>query len=344
MRTGVPPAIVLLLALHGLALLAEPVAPAAADRQHRDYSYAPPTALRFRDAEGRWRWPFIYPWRPAAVSGAFIEDRSRPVPVRLFLRGAPYRLAGIVKWDRHLLGVAEPAQIFLLGADRYGRDVLSRLIVGARLSLFAGLIAAALALGLGIVVGATAGFYGGRVDGALSWCLTVCLSLPWIYLLLAARSLLPLDLPPARSFLLTAMLIGAVGWARPATLVRAATIGERGRDYVAAARGCGASDFRLLTRHVLPQAIGVVATQGAMMAPRYVLAEITLSFLGLGVSEPAVSWGTLTAAMMPPGLLSSHWWLATPLAAIVGMFALYDRAAREIERTGRHGTEVRCDE
>jgi peptide/nickel transport system permease protein len=320
-RVALPPAVVVLLALHGLALLADPLAPYAPDQQNRELSYAPPTRLHLQDAEGRWHlMPFIY-------SG----QGMRPVPLRLFPRGATYRLAGLLKWDRHLFGVAEPGQLFLLGTDRYGRDVLSRLIVGARLSLFAGLLAAALALGLGIVVGGTAGFYGGWMDGVLTWGINVCLSLPWLYLLLAARSLLPLDLPPAGGFLLTAALIGAVGWARPATLIRAVTLAERERDYVLAAQSCGASNFRLLARHVLPQAVGVLVTQAALMAPRYVLAEITLSFLGLGVSEPTASWGTLTAGMMPLGLVVSHWWLAAPLAAIAGMFALYDRAARELE-------------
>lgn len=337
---GLPLAGLLLIALHLAALLADPIAPYSATEQRRDLSYSPPTAIRLRDASGRWHaWPFVDAPRHVGDSlAARRSDEGTTVPVRLFVTGTPYRLLGLIPARRHLFGVDFPARIALLGTDRYGRDVFSRVVVGARLSLFAGAIAAGLSIALGLLVGAVAGFYGGWPDAVLSWLAGVCLSLPWTYLLLAARSLLPLDLPPTSAFLVTAVLIGAVGWARPAFLVRAVTAAERGRGYVEAARSCGASDARILARHVLPQAIGVVTTQAAMLAPRFVLAEITLSFLGLGVSDPTPSWGTLAAAMIPPGLVLSHWWLATPLVAVVGVFALYDRVARELElmpTTGR---------
>lgn len=328
----VPRAVALLAALHLCALVAEPVAPYPAGEQHREYSYAPPTRLHLVDGQGRWhRWPFVYATagdRP----GEYREDRSRMFPLKVLVKGRPYGLTPAIGWDRHLVGVDEPARLFLLGTDRYGRDILARLLAGARLSLFAGLIAAALALALGALVGGVAGYWGGWLDGALVWLTGACLALPWVYLLLAARTLLPLDLPPGRAFLLTAALIGVVGWARPALLIRAVTIGARDQDYALAARACGASTLRVLVRHVLPQSVGVAVTQAAIMTPRFVLAEITLSFLGLGVSEPAASWGTLTAAMIPPALVLAHWWLAAPLVAIVGIFALYDLAARELER------------
>jgi peptide/nickel transport system permease protein len=328
---GATAALVALVALHLAALLADPLAPYAAAEQHRELSYAPPTRLHLVDAAGRWHVvPFVY--APEAADGAVAGDRTRAWPLRLFPRSAPYRLAGVIQFDRRLFGVDQPAHVFLLGTDRYGRDVFSRLVLGARLSLFAGLIATLLALVLGVLVGGVAGFFGGWLDGALNWLTNVCLSLPWIYLLLTARSLLPLDIPPGRAFVATAVLIGVVGWARPAVLVRAVARAERSRDYVLAARSCGASPLRLLARHVLPQAAGVVVTQAALMAPRFVLAEITLSLLGLGVSEPAASWGTLAAAMIPPGQVLTHWWLGAPLAAIAALFALYDRAARDLER------------
>lgn len=335
MRAHLPGVIVALAALHGLALVAEAVAPYAPDEQCRDLGYAPPTRLHIVDAEGRWHArPFVYAFVPDVAAGVrgYREDRRRTFPLRAFPSGARYTVLGLVEGRWHLFGVDRPARVFLLGADRYGRDVLSRLLVGARLSLFAGLVAAVLALGIGVAIGGAAGYCGGRVDVVLTWLAGVCLSLPWIYLLLAVRSVLPLDLPTGRAFLVTSLLIGVVGWARSAFLVRAVVAGERDRDYVVAARSLGASDLRLLGRHILPQAAGVIATQAAILAPRFVLAEVTLSFLGLGVGEPTPSWGTMTAALIPPGLVLSHWWLAAPLPAVAGVFALYDRAARDLER------------
>ncbi|HEY3381197.1 MAG TPA: ABC transporter permease [Vicinamibacterales bacterium] len=337
-----PNAVMALLALHALVLFADPLAPDAPDRQHRDLALAPPTRLHFVDTAGRWHLrPLVYPFWMDPASRAPREDPSRAMPLQLWSRGAPYRLGGLVGWDRHLLGVDEPARLFLLGTDRYGRDLLSRLVIGARPTLYAGLMATVIALGLGIVIGTVAGYHGGWLDGVLMWLTDACLSLPWFYLLLALRSLLPLDLSPVRTFLLTAGLVGAVGWARPARLIRAVVLSERDGDHVLAARSCGATAFRVLARHVMPQAIGVAVTQAALLAPRYVLAEITLSFLGLGVAEPTASWGTLTAGMIPPGLVLSHWWLAAPLGAIVAVVALYDRAARDIEKMPRFGRAPR---
>jgi peptide/nickel transport system permease protein len=343
-RSRIPIAIVLLLTLHLLVLVADPLAPYPADEQHRDVSYAPPTRLHLADARGQWHLvPFVYPLR--AVPGrldTYREDTARPSPVRFLTRGTPYRVAGFIGADRRLFGVDPPGHVFLLGTDRYGRDIFSRLLLGARLSLFAGLMATALALGIGVVVGGLSGFYGGWPDEGLMGLANVFLALPWIYLLLAVRSLLPLDLPPTRAFLVIVALIGAVGWARPARVIRSVALSERNRDYVLAARSCGASDLRILIRHVLPRTGAIVLTQAAIMAPRYVLGEITLSFLGLGLSEPTPSWGTLAAAAVPPGLVMSHWWVAAPLAALVPVCALYERAASGLagasapERERRH--------
>jgi peptide/nickel transport system permease protein len=328
---SMPPVLVLLVSLHVLALGADPLAPYPPNAQHRDRSYAPPTRLHLVDADGRWHVvPFVYGLEETA--GGWRENAARRYPLRLFAQVEAYTIAGVIPATRRVIAVDPPAHLFLLGTDRYGRDLFSRLLVGARLSLFAGLLATLVALALGVAVGAVSGFAGGWPDRLLTWLATACLSLPSMYLLLAARSLLPLDLAPGQAFLVTAALIGALGWGRPAMLVRAVVRTERERDYVVAARSCGASPSRILARHVVPQSSGLVFTQAALIAPRFVLAEITLSLLGLGVGEPTASWGTLAAAMIPPGQVLAHWWLATPLAAIAGLFALYDRAARHLER------------
>src|SRR5262249_53282618 len=148
------------------------------------------------------------------------EDRSRPYPVRFFVRGAPYRIAGVVDADRHLFGVDAPATLFLFGSDQFGRDVLSRLLLGAQVSLVTGLLAACLAIAIGMAIGGVAGYYGGWTDDALMRLAEVFLALPWLYLLLAVRALLPLHLDAARAYLLIVGVIGIVGWARPARLIR----------------------------------------------------------------------------------------------------------------------------
>jgi peptide/nickel transport system permease protein len=156
---------------------------------------------------------------------------------------------------------------------------------GARISLLAGPLASALAVGLGLLLGSAAGYYGRWLDELLMGFAELFLSLPWLYLLLAARAFLPLDLTPGHAFLTVIGILGVIGWARPARLVRGVVLTAKEQEYVVAARGFGASDLYLLGRHVLPQTRGVLFTQASLLIPRYIMAEVTLSFLGLGVNE-----------------------------------------------------------
>jgi peptide/nickel transport system permease protein len=300
------------------------IAPYSPNEQNRSASYTAPTRLHFIEANGRFRLrPFIYRLvsRPGTFD-AYDEDRTRPIPVRFFIRGAPYSIAG-VRADRHLFGVEEPAKIFLFGTDQFGRDVFSRLMFGARISLVAGVLAATLALGLGLALGALAGFYGGWTDDAVMRVAELFLALPWLYLLFAVRSMLPLHIDPARAFLLLVTVIGVVGWARPARLIRGMVLSAKHRDHVLAARAFGATDLYVLRRHVLPQTAGVVLTQLAVLVPRYILAEVTLSFFGLGVSEPVPSWGNMLAAVQRYEVLTSYWWMFLPGIALGPVFLLY---------------------
>ncbi len=221
----------------------------------------------------------------------------------------------------------EPPRLALLGTDRYGRDQLSRLLYGARISLGAGLLAGLLAVGVGLILGLVAGFYGGWVDAVLMRAVDLFLALPWFYLLLAVRAFLPLDLGPHATVGVLVLLLGGLGWAQPARLIRGVTLSAKERDYLLAAQGFGASDFHLLRHHLLPEALGVALTQLLLRIPRFVLAEATLSFLGLGVAEPTPSWGNMLSALASIPMLLNATWLAFPAFMLMVTILSYHRLA-----------------
>ena len=243
-------------------------------------------------------------------------------PLRFFVHGDRYRIAGMPT-SVHLFGVDAPGRIFALGTDSFGRDVFSRALYGGQISLLAGLIATAITLLIGTFLGGLAGFYGGWLDDALMRVADLFLALPWLYLLFAVRAFLPLQLEPLQAFLVLVVVIGSVGWARPARLVRGVVLSARERNYVHAARGFGASDGYIVSRHILPAATGVIFTQAALLIPQYVMAEITLSFLGLGVGEPVPTWGNMLNALMQMSVLQSYWWMITPALLAIPFFLGY---------------------
>jgi peptide/nickel transport system permease protein len=307
-----------------LLLLAGFLAPYDPAAQERALSYAPPTRVHFIDAAGHVHpRPFIYGISSLhSFADPYVEDHARRFPLRFFARGDAYTVLGF-RCDRHLLLVDTPARLALLGTDGMGRDILSRLLFGGRLSLLAGLIATALSLGIGIVVGAAAGFVGGWLDRTLMRLADLFLALPWLYLLLAARGFMPLRTDPSLAFFLIIAALGTVGWARPARLIRGVVLSAKERNFVLAAKGFGASGPYLLRRHVLPQAAGPILTQAALLVPQYVLAEVTLSFLGLGMAEPLPSWGNMLSDLQQFHVLVSYWWMLTPVIAIVPVFLTF---------------------
>jgi peptide/nickel transport system permease protein len=300
------------------------LAPDDPTTQNREFSFAPPTRLHFVDGTRRLHVrPFVYGLARSEDSDEYAEDRSRLYPVRFFVRGVPYRVAGIFNADRHLFGTDHPGRLFLMGSDDYGRDQFSRFLHGGQISLFAGLLGAGLSLGVGMVLGGLAGFYGAWVDELIMRVAELFLALPWMYLLFAVRMALPLHIEPAEAFLLVLAVIGLIGWARPARLIRGIVLSAKLRDYVAAARSLGASDLYLLRRHIWPQVLGIVLTQGALLVPQFILAEVTLSFFGLGVGEPVPSWGNMLASLQRYQVLSSYWWMFVPGLALIPVFLLY---------------------
>ncbi len=340
-------------ALHAAVLVASFLAPYDAEVQNRQLPFAPPTRPHFVDAAGRFHLrPFIYACVPSpALAEPCVEDRARVFPLRFFVHESSVRpeverasvagpdvelrTGGSEPGHWRLLGVDGPARIFLLGTDGFGRDQFSRLLYGGRVSLLAGMLAAGLALGLGLILGAVAGFYGGWVDNLIMRGAELFLALPWLYLLFAVRAFLPLNLTAVQSFCLLIIVIGLVGWARPARLIRGVVLSARERDYVTAASGFGASDVYLLRRHVLPQAFGVVMTQAGILIPQFILAEVALSYLGLGVAEPVPSLGNLLAELQQYHVMASYWWMFLPGIALIPVFAGYYALANALqERVG----------
>jgi peptide/nickel transport system permease protein len=323
LRAGWP-----LLLLHVFAFGAGFLAPYSATEYDRSLPFAPPTRVHFNSERDGFQWrPFVYAMRESADRfGEYAEDRTRRYPIRLFVRGEPHGPGGFES-RFHLFRVDAPARIFLLGSDGVGRDQLSRLLHGTRTSLFAGWLAAGLSLGLGLALGTIAGFYGAWIDTFVMRLAELFLATPWLYLLLAVRAFLPLELDPGQALLILVLVIGLVDWARPARLVRGVTLSARERDYVWAARGLGASDAYLLVRHVVPQSAGVLLTQAALVIPQYVLAEVTLSFLGLGIGEGVASLGSLLGELQRFDVMTTYWWMWFPAFALVFVFFAYYRLA-----------------
>ena len=297
--------------------------------QNRAFSYAPPTRVHFVDSAGFHLRPFVYASVPEFDS--YREDVSHEYRLRFFVRGESYHLLGIFPWNVHLFGVEAPARILLFGTDLYGRDEFSRVVYGGQISLAAGVLATFITLAIATIVGTISGYYGRWLDESLMGCSELFLSLPWLYFLIGVRAFLPLHLNPASTFLLLIAVIGAIGWARPARLVRGVTLSARNRNYVLAARGFGGSDLYLLRRHVLPEIFGVLLTQAALLVPQYVAAEATLSFFGLGISEPVPSWGNMLADLQQYHVLASYWWMLAPGAALVPVFLAYYALANRIQ-------------
>lgn len=317
-KTALRAALLVLGGLHGIALAASFFGPYNPTHQDRDKPNSPPAELHFRDGDGRF--------------GLFVEDAG-PTGDRLLL---PIHFFTTQDGGLRLFGVDAPARVNLLGTDSLGRDVLSRLIWGGRVSLLVGAVATFLSLLIGSVIGVVAGYFGGRVDDFLMRTADLFMALPLLYLLLAARALLPLSISSIGAFLLLISVLGLVGWARPARLVRGVALAARERDFVAASRTIGATDLHVLVRHILPQARGVILTQAALLAPQYILAEVTLSFFGIGVSEPTPSWGTILGEGATfSALAAPYWWLLSPGLVLVLTFVAYHSLARSMEGDSR---------
>jgi peptide/nickel transport system permease protein len=288
-----------------LAVAAPFLAPNDPDRVARDLSFAPPSKVYVVDPAGNVVPPYMYPQRLVSrLERRYEEDRSRPQPIRWFYGG---RLV-TVSYDG--------APLMLVGADAFGRDVFSRLLYAARTSLLLAFIATLGALLIGVVIGGIAGAAGGLVDETLSRFSDFVLVLPAIYVVLALRAVMPLVLPDRTVFVLMAGIFAAVGWPFVARGVRAIIASERSSEYAQAARALGAGPIRLLARHLLPATRGYLLTQATLLIPSFILAEATMSYVGLGLSDRTPSWGSMLLDASNVAVLGDFPWVLAPAAAI----------------------------
>jgi peptide/nickel transport system permease protein len=312
-----------LLAIVAVAAAAAPLlATNDPDTSFRDRSFAPPMPLRVVDSEGRWRTPFVYPLRLAdRLEQRYEEDYSRPIPLVFFSGGKLLTLSD------------ESSGPWLpLGADGAGRDIWTRLVFGARASLGLSLAAALAAILLGATVGGLAGYAGGYVDEGLMRVAEFALVLPAIYVVLALRSVLPLSLAPGTVFLLMAGIFALVGWPWVARAVRGVIAAESDRDYAVAARSLGAGPGRVLFIHLLPACRGLLAAQAVLLIPGFVLAEATLSYLGLGFPSHVASWGSMLQDAANVSVIARFPWMLLPAAAIFAVTLAVNLLLEEARR------------
>ena len=287
----------ILLAVLTLVVVGAPwLAPYNPEQQNREFFHAPPMPPRLIDGDGVHA-PFVYPVKLAdRLESRYEEDRSQRVPLPWF--------------------GASDSPAYLLGADSFGRDVLSRVLHGARRSIGLALIATLGALFIGALVGGFAGYRGGIIDDAVMRVADFILVLPVIYVVLVLRSVMPLVLAPTTIFILMAGIFALVGWPFVARGVRGITAGERDREYVVAAQSLGASHARVFVRHVLPATVGYLLVQATLLLPAFILAEATLSYVGLGFPEELPTWGTMLADAADLNVITRFPWLLTPAVAI----------------------------
>ena len=308
-----------------IAILAEFLAPVDPSHYSARYTYAPPQGLHFiaQNEDGGWEFgPYVYGYKteidPVALRRTFVLDDTVRLPVHFLVESEPYLLAGFIPMSVKLMGVENPRNPFyILGADRLGRDMLSRLIHGTRISLSIGLAGVTLSLFFGIVIGGFAGYYGGWFDNAVMRTVEFIRSMPTIPLWLGLAAAMPKDWSALQTYFAITIILSLIGWTELARVVRGRFLSLRTEDFVTAAQLDGASDWRIVTRHMVPSFTSHIIAAATLAIPGMILAETALSFLGLGLQAPIVSWGTLLQDAQNIRTLATAPWLLAPGLCVV---------------------------
>jgi peptide/nickel transport system permease protein len=311
---------VVVIATYLIAFSAEFFAPKSAEWYNKDYVYAPPQAPYFF-LDGRWH-PFVYGYKferdPRSFKKIFAVDYNVRIPFGFFVKGEAYKLWGFIPSDRHLIGPVKPGDPFYLwGGDKTGRDVLSRVIYSARISLTVGLVGVFLSLAIGVIIGGISGLMGGWIDNSIQRLIEILLSVPQVPILLAIAAAVPIEWGPLRVYLMISLILSLVGWTGMARVVRGRFLALRTEDFILAARLDGASSMRLISKHMIPSFFSHIMASITLSIPYMILSETFFSFLGVGLRPPVVSWGVMLQETRQIVTVASYPWLLYPALAIV---------------------------
>lgn len=317
------------------AVFAPFLAPYDPADQARDLFYAPPTLFHFFDNRGTFSIrPFIHDYERVSDRPLY-QDTEKRLYLEFWVKGCEFRFLGRV-WDRHLFGLKDDTKrIFLLGSDALGRDQLSRVLFGMRFSLGVGLVGILFTLLVGVGLGAVAGYRGGLLDTLVMRTCDLFLSLPGLFLVLGIRAVVPLEISITTTFWLIVLIFTLIGWGSVTRVIRGQVLSLKERQHVLAAKGIGASDWRILTRHILPLTSNYLLVQTSVFLPLFILGEITLSFLGVGVQEPGVSMGTLLNAATTLQALAQFRWLTAPAVVIFAMVFSFNLLGERLKALDR---------
>jgi peptide/nickel transport system permease protein len=303
-----------------IAILADFVAPVPTDAYIADYAYAPPQTINlFQNGSFA---PYVngygFERDPKSFKKIFVLDEENIIPIGLFVHGTPYKLWGLISTDVHLIGPTETGKPFyLMGADKSGRDVFSRIVYSSRISLSVGLFGVFLSLTFGIILGGVSGLAGGIVDNVIQRLIEVTLSIPTLPIIIAFAALVPIDWDVLLVYFIVTVLLAFTGWPGLARVVRGKFLALREEDFVLAARLDGAKSRRLIFRHMLPSFYSHIIASITLALPGMILGETALSFLGVGLRPPVVSWGVLLQDAQKINVIATYPWLLFPAFAVI---------------------------